>query len=555
MDNGNSRYLILIVDDSPVNIKVVAGFLKNEGYQLAFAQSGKVAINQVKTQKIDLILLDIMMPEMDGLEVCRILKSSPSTMEVPVVFLTGKTETESIIAGFESGGVDYLTKPFNQKELLARVKTHLSLKQSQEDLQNSYRELSKITQACQLFVPERFLSQILSKDQSKQFEPQRFQEEKFSVLFTDVRSYTRRAEKMKLQQIFEFLNNLFGIMEPIITSNKGFVDKFIGDAIMACFDQASSAEDAVQTAIAMQKELDRYNQGRKNKSLIEIGIGINTGEVMVGTLGATGRLNPTVIGDNVNLAARMESLTKHYNAKILISQWTRTEISEENYLLREIDTVIVKGKTEPVIIYEVCDTDPPGIREKKMATREHLFRGIVSYKILDFDTAWEFFNHCLDLFPEDIVTQKYIQRCRYFQKSPPIVEGYFWDGTLNKKELMIEQTLEYRIPRFFVDFRVVIETEEKEYVSNQIDISTGGAKVQINGHLEIGSIVRSKIFLGNDSVCSELAEDGIVLLARVAWCEGSGKSSIWNIGLEFLNISLKQEEQLQAVIKIISSKN
>lgn len=144
MKNKKIKYpTILIVDDIPKNIQVVANFLKPEGYHLAFAQNGKNAIAQAKSHKIDLILLDVMMPEMDGFEVCEILKKDPSTANIPVIFLTGKTDIEHVVHGFETGAVDYITKPFNHSELLARVKTHLSLKHAQEKIRNLYEQLDE----------------------------------------------------------------------------------------------------------------------------------------------------------------------------------------------------------------------------------------------------------------------------------------------------------------------------------------------------------------------------------------------------------------------------
>lgn len=135
--------MILIVDDVPKNIQVVAGFLKPEGYQLAFAQNGKAALEQVQKNSVDLVLLDVMMPEMDGFEVCTRLKASPETQNIPVIFLTGKVETENIVHGFELGAVDYVTKPFNREELLARVKSHLELKQAREHIQNLYDQMDE----------------------------------------------------------------------------------------------------------------------------------------------------------------------------------------------------------------------------------------------------------------------------------------------------------------------------------------------------------------------------------------------------------------------------
>ncbi|MBF0351654.1 MAG: SpoIIE family protein phosphatase [SAR324 cluster bacterium] len=132
--------MILIVDDVPKNIQVLAGFLKQEHYQIAFAQNGKNALELVHKISIDLILLDVMMPEMDGFEVCARLKKSPVTRDIPIIFLTGKVEPESIVEGFRAGAVDYVSKPFNREELMARVRTHLALKQALVEVQKLYKQ-------------------------------------------------------------------------------------------------------------------------------------------------------------------------------------------------------------------------------------------------------------------------------------------------------------------------------------------------------------------------------------------------------------------------------
>jgi PleD family two-component response regulator len=123
---------ILIVDDVPQDIQVIANIMQNEGYRMAFAQDGRTALKKVGEVIFDLILLDVVMPEMDGFDVCRILKESRNTMEIPVIFLTAKTEAEDIVHGFEAGAVDYVTKPFNSSELLVRVRTHVELKQKRD---------------------------------------------------------------------------------------------------------------------------------------------------------------------------------------------------------------------------------------------------------------------------------------------------------------------------------------------------------------------------------------------------------------------------------------
>lgn len=135
MANDAERFKILIVDDISKNIQMVASILKKKGYQMAFAQNGKAALEHTKSVDFDLILLDIMMPEMDGYEVCERLKRDPETKGIPVIFLTAKTDVESVIRGFEIGAEDYVTKPFNASELMARVKSHLELKRAR-DIQN-----------------------------------------------------------------------------------------------------------------------------------------------------------------------------------------------------------------------------------------------------------------------------------------------------------------------------------------------------------------------------------------------------------------------------------
>ena len=137
MKKDDKEFKLLIVDDVPKNIQVAANILQNEGYLMAFAQNGKTALSQAQTTKFDLILLDIMMPEMDGFEVCRLMKEDPSTRDIPIIFLTAKSDTESIVKGFDLGATDYVTKPFNGTELSARVKTHLELNHAREKLKEA----------------------------------------------------------------------------------------------------------------------------------------------------------------------------------------------------------------------------------------------------------------------------------------------------------------------------------------------------------------------------------------------------------------------------------
>lgn len=143
MQTEDNRYSILIIDDIPKNIQVAASILQESGYQMAFAQDGRTALVQIESKRFDLILLDIMMPQMDGFEVCRRIKANPNHRDIPIIFLTAKDDTDSIVKGFELGAMDYLTKPFNGAELQARVKTQLELYHSKRKLIETNARLSK----------------------------------------------------------------------------------------------------------------------------------------------------------------------------------------------------------------------------------------------------------------------------------------------------------------------------------------------------------------------------------------------------------------------------
>jgi class 3 adenylate cyclase len=202
-------------------------------------------------------------------------------------------------------------------------------------------------------------------------------------------------------------------MEPGIIENKGFIDKYIGDAIMALFGH--SAVDAVKAGIAMLHSLDDYNQYRTNAGYvpIKIGIGINTGSLMLGTVGATNRMDSTVIGDAVNLAARVESLTKSYGVSMLITQNTFLKlIDNQCYAIRNIGRVRVKGKSDLVTIHEVFETDKPEVKEGKLATLTTFAEALYWYSASKHMEAAQLFSECLQQNPLDQVAQNYLDRCQ-----------------------------------------------------------------------------------------------------------------------------------------------
>jgi class 3 adenylate cyclase len=204
-------------------------------------------------------------------------------------------------------------------------------------------------------------------------------------------------------------------MEPIIIEHRGFIDKYIGDGIMALF--SGSADDAVQAGINMIKRLSEYNQRRIKYSCspIKIGIGINTGLLMLGTVGGHNRMDGTVISDAVNLASRIESLTKTYASSLLISHETFSHLENlNNYDIREMGSVLVKGKSQSVTVYEVFNGDTPSLREGKHKTRELFAKALIDYEARNFIAAAAGFAECIQQVPHDTASKLYFKRCQQF---------------------------------------------------------------------------------------------------------------------------------------------
>ncbi len=419
------NFTVLVVDDEPINVMVLENHLKAVGLQVETASDGFQALEKMKTIHPQCILLDLMMPRMSGLEVLRAVRESYPPTILPIVILSAKNQVNDLVIALEAGANDYLTKPFSRNELLARLQVHL-------DLQTSVREQIKQSNSFERFVPSKFIN-LLDKQSVSDVELGDAKLKNMSVLFTDIRSFTTLSEQMSAEDNFKFLNSYLKRMEPTITNQGGFVDKFIGDAVMALFEEHSndsSADRALSAAMEMRRSLAEFNihRAKSGYTPIDIGIGINFGSLVLGTVGSSNRLSTTVIGNTVNLAARLETLTAFYKSGILISDHvvkalkTLTETG-----MREIGSVQVKGKKEAVGIFEVYQTDRVDIAELKEKTKSLLMQGIIQFKIGEFITAIELFQEMLSIYPEDIVAKTYLSRCKELANSP-IPEN--WQGII-----------------------------------------------------------------------------------------------------------------------------
>jgi class 3 adenylate cyclase len=271
--------------------------------------------------------------------------------------------------------------------------------------------LTQLNDAFRRYVPQEFL-RLLGKESVAHIKLGDCIERKMTVLFSDIRSFTTLSETMSPPATFEFINSYLRAMEPMVGRHHGFIDKYVGDAIMALFD--GSPDDAVRAALDMLGALDGYNIGRARtgEKPIRIGIGINTGRLMLGTIGGEARMEGTVISDAVNLASRIESVTKHYGVDVLVSDDARSAMVDASaFELREIDHVRVRGKTQPVRLFEVCAADAPYVREGKVETKARFAEALAALYDRRFEEARALFEECAKRCPFDGAARLHADRC------------------------------------------------------------------------------------------------------------------------------------------------
>ncbi len=289
-------------------------------------------------------------------------------------------------------------------------------------------EKQALTKTFEKFVPKQFLQRIAA-DGLEHIPLGKAKTEFITILFSDIRAFSNLAESLTPQEVMDFLNNYLTDMNRPIHNSYGFIDKFIGDAIMGLFDRpAHSAQDAVTAAMGMVQAIQSYNdqQTKQGRAPIQIGIGIHSGEVIMGTVGSEDRMDSTVLGDSVNLASRLEGLTSYYNAQIMISSQTYRLLEDDKLLCRELDFIVVKGKQKPETVFEVFSSDPEFIRSKKQKLLEPYHEGLTHYHSRNWQAAQAAFLKCLSIYPEDVVSQTYLARCRHYEHNPPPND---WDGS------------------------------------------------------------------------------------------------------------------------------
>ena len=342
-----SRERLLVVDDSPALRHYVADCLARQGFEVATAENGRVGLEKALALKPALIVSDYEMPEMTGFELVHALKRNPDTRNIPVIMLTARESRRDMAQMRAAGASAYLVKPFAQDKCVAMVERTLA-----------ERRLLDYKLASSFYISEGARRAAEERAAAGDITAVRADEREMSVLFSDLVGFTQMSSKLGPREVIELLNDYFDVMCPIVKSENGDIDKFIGDAIMAVFDLGPGwdepAERAVRAALAMQGAMADFNRGRPVQ--LKMRIGINTGPLVRGDLGSrVVRRDYTVIGDTVNRANRYESRAPH--GGVLVSQSTYDKL-RHLVVVEEVHGLELKGVTEPVTAYSVLDIAP-----------------------------------------------------------------------------------------------------------------------------------------------------------------------------------------------------
>jgi adenylate cyclase len=343
------KYNILIVDDVPANIKALSGILSDD-YKTLFATNGSDALKIAASKPIDLILLDIEMPEINGYEVCEKLKSEEFTKSIPVIFVTAKHKVKDETKGLDIGAADYITKPISPPVVKARIRTHLQNRELNRSLENSNDFIRKTFGR---YMSEDVVKSILDTPEGLRLGGER---KLVTVMMTDIRGFTAIGERLSPEDVISMLNMYLETMTEVIQKYKGTIIEFLGDGILALFGAPITRDDDAKRAVAcmleMQLLMPVVNARFREKGFEEVamGGGLNTGYVVAGNIGSELRSKYGVVGNTINLASRIESFT--VGGQVLASESTM-QACDGNLRVDDQWSVRVKGVEHPITVYQV----------------------------------------------------------------------------------------------------------------------------------------------------------------------------------------------------------
>ncbi|CAN5292917.1 hypothetical protein BH10PSE19_BH10PSE19_02660 [soil metagenome] len=363
---------ILYVDDEPSNLTAFVAAFRRQ-YNVLIAKSAQDGLEILRREKVHVIVTDQRMPEMTGVQFLEaILPEFPDPVRM---ILTGFTDLEAIIKAINTGQVyRYITKPWEQRELKLILDNAINLyileqknRELIEKLQHAVIDQQRIMNLFQKYVPERVVREALASDNSESIIHGEYRI--VSIMFVDIRGFTTIAENLDPNATVELLNDYFFLMCQCVKANKGSVNMLMGDGILAVFGAPMSyidnSSNAVFCGLAMIKALEQLNLKYATKlgHDIAIGIGINTGEVVAGNIGTEDKVEYTMIGDTVNVAERIQELTKSHPNSILISESTYNPV-KNSITVEEVEPQTIRGRTEKMKLYRVTGAVSDAVLKK-----------------------------------------------------------------------------------------------------------------------------------------------------------------------------------------------
>jgi class 3 adenylate cyclase/AmiR/NasT family two-component response regulator len=369
---GESGGRLLVVDDNELNRDMLSRRLRSRGYEVVTADDGQGALDLVKSERFDLILLDIMMPVLSGLDVLKVIRATYSVAELPIIMATAKDQGTDVVEALRMGANDYVTKPLDFPVVLARAETQLSLKRAMEEIKRLANQLEKrnrfIKHTFGRYLSEEVVDRLLETPEGLQLGGEK---REVTILLADLRGFTAMADRFTPEQVVRVLNKYLGTMADLIIGHQGTIDEFIGDAILAIFGapetRPDDAERASACAIAMQLAMTEVNAFNRAEGLpeVEMGIAVNTGQVIVGNIGSQSRAKYGVVGTHVNLAGRIEGFT--VGGQVLVSASTVAKAGPVLELGQRV-TFQAKGFKDPIDVYDLLGVT--GSRSVRLPARD-----------------------------------------------------------------------------------------------------------------------------------------------------------------------------------------
>ncbi|HXX84520.1 MAG TPA: response regulator [Casimicrobiaceae bacterium] len=359
---------ILVVDDTPETREIMTLRLQQQGYDVVIGVDGEDALEKVRAEQPDLVLLDIMMPKLDGISVTKRLKADPSLPFIPIVLLTAKADAKDVIAGLDAGADDYLTKPVDHGPLVARVRSMLRIKELHDQVQNKTEELAALNRTLESRVAaqvdeiervsrlKRFLAPQIAEMIVSSSEDGILQSHRrdIAVLFCDLRGFTAFAEVAEPEEVIGLLREYHGLLVPLVHGHEGTIDHFQGDGLMVFFNDPlpcpDPAQRAVQLALSMHEVVACFAEDwRARGRQIGFGAGIAQGFATLGQIGVKGCAVYSAIGTVANVASRLSAEAKDGQTLVTarVAAAVRDIVDAEN-----LGSMMLKGLSRPT---EVCN--------------------------------------------------------------------------------------------------------------------------------------------------------------------------------------------------------